>query len=238
MQSSMTQVQRGRDHSLPAWLIAAIFWIFTYSLFTYRANLRYGDEYLLVSAQRLGVTLIGAGLFWLVLSNLIRVSGPKPAKPIAVIATILPASIVVLLARIVLGELVENQVTEFQRDMRWVLVWSGYFGLWISAALALHTAKLAKASATAKQPAAAPALMIPQRRPVEVSDASIAWVIDELADSLASMPVTKRGAILDRLESRAGYEIAEEQNPLAAQHNARIRLVRDLAVRSRGRPAA
>ena len=235
MQSNTIDGRRWRGVPLPTWLLAAIFWIFTYSLFAYRAHLRYGEDYLLLSGQRFGCTLIGAGLFWFVMSNLIRVSGSKPAKPVAVIATILPASLVVLLARIVLGELVEGQPTELQSNMRWVLVWSGYFGLWVSAALALHTARLAKAAvdAEARSPACIPHAT--NRSAIAVSETSIQWIIDELAESLAAMPAAKRTEILQKLQSRAGYEIAEDLNPLAAEHNAKIRLVRDLAIRSRDR---
>ena len=232
MEIALTRGRERPGHWLPTWLLAALFWTFTYSLFAYRAHLRYGDEYLLFSPQRFVGTLVGAGLFWLVMSNLIRVSGSKPAKPIAVIATILPASIVVLAARLVLGELVEGQVTELQANMRWVLVWSGYFGLWVSAALALHTARLAKAcDAKAAMPSAA--VSAAGRTPIELSDSSVDWLLDELAAAVVAMPAAKSGALLDRLERRAGYEIAEAADPLSVHHNERVRLVRDLAARAR-----
>lgn len=234
MEIALTRAKGRPSHWLPTWLLAALFLIFTYSLFAYRAHLRYGDEYLLFSPQRFVGTLVGAGLFWLVMSNLVRVSGTRPAKPLAVIATILPASIVVLAARLVLGELVEGQVTEFQTNMRWVLVWSGYFGLWVSAALALQTAKPARPC----QPAmAAPAAAAPaaERPPVELSESSVDWLIDELAAAVTSMPAAKGAALLDCLERRAGYEIADAPDPLSVHHNERVRLVRDLAARARRR---
>lgn len=221
-----------QERSLPTWLVAALFWAFTYSLFAYRAHLRYGDEYLLFSPQRFAGTLVGAGLFWLVMSTLIQVGGTKPAKPIAVIATILPASIVVLAARLLLAEFVDGQITELQLNMRWVLVWSGYFGLWISAALALHTSRLARASAVARP--ARPAALAPTiqtRRTAEASEASLEWVIDELAAAMASMPAAQSGQFLDRLERKAGYEIADSIDPWVLEHNARVRLVRELAFR-------
>ena len=56
-------------------LLAVTFWAFTYALFTYRANLRYGDAYELISAVRLVPTLIGAALYWLVLARLIDGTG-------------------------------------------------------------------------------------------------------------------------------------------------------------------
>jgi hypothetical protein len=227
MEIGLTRGHERHEWSLPTWLLAALFWAFTYSLFAYRAHLRYGDEYLLFSPQRLVGTLVGAGLFWLVMSSLIRVGGTKPAKPIAVIATILPASIVVLAARLLLAEFVDGQVTELQMNMRWVLVWSGYFGLWISAALALHTARLAKASSAAQ-----PIGPIAQPRSVgEPSAASLEWVVDEIAAAMAVMPARQRSQMLDRLERKAGYEMADAIGPLASEHNARVRLVRELVIR-------
>ncbi len=230
METALTRNQRRPDQWVPSWLLAAMFWIFTYSLFAYRAHLRYGDEYLLFSPQRFTGTLVGAGLFWLVMSNLVRASGNKPAKPIAVIATILPASIVVLAARLVLGELVEGQVTELQANMRWVLVWSGYFGLWVSAALALHTAKLSRRCHEAASPVAARPVV--RQQPVELADSSAEWLIDELAAAMQAMPAARSEALLDRLQQRAGYEIAGASDPLSAHHNARVRLVRELALRA------
>lgn len=236
MEIGLNQGLHRRDHALPTWLLAALFWAFTYALFAYRAHLRYGDDYLLISPQRFGATLVGAGLYWLVMANLIRVSGKKPAAPVAVIATILPASIVVLAARLLLEQFVDGQITQLQMNTRWVLVWSGYFGLWVSAALALHSSGLAKTADTAAHARPVPALPVREQPELEITESSIDWVVDELASAMADMPAVQRDALLERLEHKAGYEIADPIERSAVQHNARIRLVRDLALRSRQRP--
>ena len=103
-------------------VLALLFWAFTYALFTYRANLRYGDAYELISAVRLIPTMIGAGLYWLVLARLIDGSRDRPGKPLAILATILPASIVVLLARLLLDELGATNPNGFAGDLRFVMV--------------------------------------------------------------------------------------------------------------------
>ncbi len=118
--------------------LALLFWLFTYGLFTYRANLRYGDAYELMSTVRLISTAVGAGIYWLVLSKLIDGTRDRPGKPLAVIATILPASIVVLAARALLDQLGVYNPNGLPGDLRFVMVWGGYFGLWVSASFALR----------------------------------------------------------------------------------------------------
>jgi hypothetical protein len=112
---------------IPAWLLAALFWAFTFSLFAYRASGQFAD-FELFSVQRLGVTLVGAVIFGWVVSSLIRASGPEKSKPLAVLATILPASIAVLAARLLLDITAEDGITNFQEDMRWVCLPARHIG--------------------------------------------------------------------------------------------------------------
>src|SRR6187455_427409 len=65
-------------------VLTLIFWAFTYALFTYRAQLRYGDAYELTETIRLVSTGVGAGLYWLVLSRLIDGTRDRPGKPLAI----------------------------------------------------------------------------------------------------------------------------------------------------------
>lgn len=184
--------------------LALLFWAFTYALFTYRANLRYGDEYELISAIRLISTMVGAALYWLVLSRLVD---DRPGKPIAVIATILPASVVVLLARVVLDQMGAVNPNGFAGDLRFVMVWGGYFGLWVSVSLLLRT-----------MPGAVPERHLPStvQRPVERTAAQVptsiptaAISLDRLAIEIGRLPESDRNRLIERFAVAASYEAAD-----------------------------
>lgn len=181
--------------------LALLFWGFTYILFTYRAQLRYGDAYELIDTIRLVSTGVGAGLYWLVLSRLIDGTGDRPSKPLAVIATILPASIVVLLARLILDYLGATNPNGVAGDMRFVLVWGGYFGLWVSASFALRVMPRlnfgaeTKIAATARQNANA---------------VFRAEVLERMALEIASLPAVERKALLESFAVPPRYETADE----------------------------
>src|SRR5262245_40450351 len=135
LHSRLPQATNRRNANL---ILALLFWAFTYVLFTYRAQLRYGDAYLLIDTIRVVSTAVGAGLYWLVLSRLIDGTQDRPGKPLAVIGTILPASIVVLFARLIVDQMGATNPNGLAGDLRFVLVWGGYFGLWVSASFALR----------------------------------------------------------------------------------------------------
>lgn len=175
-----------------------MFWVFTYAVFTYRANLRYGDAYELVSTIRLVSTSVGAGLYWLLLSYLIDSSRPRPRRPLAILATILPASIIVLLARLLLDQLGASNPNGFAGDVRFVLVWGGYFGLWASAAFAIRVTPWL--SATAETPPPQPKLCGMAR----------AELLERLALEISTLPRTERKALLQCFQAPAGYESADD----------------------------
>jgi hypothetical protein len=190
---------------IPAWLLAALFWAFTFSLFAYRASGQFAD-FEFFSVQRIGVTLVGAVIFGWVVSSLIRASGPEKSKPLAVLATILPASIAVLAARLLLDITAEDGITNFQEDMRWVLVWAGYFGLWVSAALALHVSRLGTSAGSAP---AAPVTVRAKRDRSFASSLAAGQTIEEIAAMLASLPAEVRAEVIRRVDSRQPYEAAD-----------------------------
>lgn len=182
--------------------LALLFWAFTYVLFTYRANLRYGDAYELVSTIRLVSTAVGAGLYWLVLARLIDGTRDRPAKPLVVLATILPASIVVLLARLALDQLGATNPNGLPGDLRFVLVWGGYFGLWVSASFALRVIPrfnfTAEAQLQAKSRASHHGAMIARSE-----------VVERMALEIATLPPAERKALLETFSARTSYETAD-----------------------------
>lgn len=190
--------------------LALLFWAFTYALFAYRANLRYGDAYELMSTMRLVSTGIGAGLYWLVLSRLIDGTRDRPGKPLAVLATILPASIIVLLARLLLDQLGAANPNGLAGDLRFVMVWCGYFGLWVSASFALRvmprtnlssddyaTSRRLRAKGAATTRLAANAIVRAER-------------LERLASEIASLPTADRNALMESLVAPHRYEAADE----------------------------
>ena len=188
--------------------LALLFWAFTYLLFTYRANLRYGDAYELISTIRMVPTMVGAGLYWLVLSRLIDGSRDRPGKPLAVLATILPASIVVLTARILLDEMGANNPNGFAGDLRFVMVWGGYFGLWVSASFALRVIPrlgfIGERSANLVLP------RLPAGHRSKANSVARAELLERLALEVATLPAAERRALLESFATPIRYETADE----------------------------
>ena len=189
-------------------LLTATFFAFTYALFTYRAQLRYGDAYDLVAAIRLYPTLIGAGLYWLVLTRLIDGTSLKPSKAMAVLATILPASIIVLLARLILDELGASNPNGLAGDLRFVMVWGGYFGLWVSASFALRI--------VAQLPfGESPVASILRWNGATTSrqcanPMARAENLERLALEIATLPPSERKVLIQAFEVPSRYETADE----------------------------
>lgn len=188
-------------------LLAIIFWVFTYALFTYRAQLRYGDAYELTDTIRLISTAVGAGLYWLVLSRLIDGNRDRPGKPLAILATILPASIVVLLARVIVEQMGATNPNGLPGNLRFVMVWGGYFGLWVSASFALRAMpRLNFGSEFGLQHFKARQLLKSQNRNALFR----AEVLERLALEIASLPAVERRALIEEFTVPLSYETADE----------------------------
>lgn len=117
-------------------LIALGFWIFTYLLLSVRAEMLRGDGFDGLSLKRVVATFIGAVLLGLALAATGR-EKLSTTRRLAILGTIFPASAAVFAARVTLDYFYYGQPLTVGDDVRWVLVWAGYFGLWLSAALAL-----------------------------------------------------------------------------------------------------
>lgn len=187
-------------------ILALVFWAFTNALFTYRAFLRYGEAYEMVSTIRLVSTLVGAGLYWLVLTRLIDGTRDRPGKPLAVVATILPASIVVLLARIILDSMGAFNPNGLAGDMRFVLVWAGYFGLWVSASFVLRSnfnAEPLRRSTPVQLQAKQVAVARPTQKTPTRTD-----MLDRLALEMATLPDAERKAMMECFTVPVRYEMS------------------------------
>lgn len=217
-------------------LVAALFCLFTYALFSLRAEIILGDSFQWLTAKRLVATLLGAGMFLSVLHVVGRSDKLSAAKLVAIISTILPASLAVLAARLLLDRFYYGQPLSAGDDVRWVLVWAGYFGLWVSGALALKLHASSKGSLALARLLASQPTTLAQSTATSPATASTdaeawTWLLDILAREMASVPPPKRLAILDRLMSQAGYECVDELYGSEPKQAARAALVRRLAGR-------
>ena len=160
----------------------------------------------MMSTIRLVSTLVGAGLYWLVLSKLIDGTRDRPGKPLAVVATILPASIVVLLARIILDYAGAFNPNGLAGDMRFVLVWGGYFGLWVSASFVLRSnfnpEPLRSSSPVRLQ---AKQVAVARQNPETQTRADM---LDRLALQMAAMPDAERKAMMECFTVPIRYEMS------------------------------
>lgn len=230
--SSFERSSPSTSMSVIAW--AAAFWLFTYALLSVRAELL-SSQAAGLSPQRFVGTVVGAFCFGLVLHWIRRaehrIGGSRAA---AVLATILPASLFVLAARLGADVLFAGQVRDFSNDLRWILVWAGYFGLWISAAMAVQN-QPARVRHRKFPPTFAPSAVPPlEARPRPQAGLVGAWegLIEMAAQEMAALPAQHREELVQRLTERAGYELADDIASSSA-HNARVQLTWRIVFRMR-----
>ena len=189
--------------------LAAAFLLFCYVLLTWRASLLDAGAPLL-SERRFLALLVGSGVFWIALRQLDRARRVTLAR---VASWIVGGTIVVLAARLAVDWWRPDARLTPSYGLRWSLAWGGYFGLWLTGALALRR---------------------PRPVPGAPGSADAAWVVAALRSELASASAQDRIEAADWLVAAAGqFERVEDGDPLAAAHNARLRLARDVAARLR-----
>lgn len=217
-------------------LVALLFWLFTYALLSFRAEMALGDGFALLSGRRMLATSVGAALFGLVLGRIIMRPNASARRSAAIIATIFPASLAVLASRLLLDRLYYEQPLAVEDNIRWVLVWAGYFGLWVSASLALNLHAQSHVTHARVQAVNRPTSAAPRETEIghraECPPAEAwNWVVDALAVELAAVPPPERAALVHSLASQAGYELADELDPKSRAQNARVKLVQRLIKR-------
>lgn len=219
-----TLVARGQSLLTPALsraLVAALFLFFCYILLTWRATLL-TEAAPLLSARRSLAVLAGAAAFWFALRHM------EERERLSLVGTaswIVAGTILVLLTRLAAEHVVTAAPVDFSYDLRWSLAWGGYFGMWLMGAWAFRRHATNEASSSAGQPTIARAREIPR-----VSQAELDWLLEALTPELLSHDHGDRAKLADRLLASAGrYELADDADPLAIRHNARVRLAQRLA---------
>ncbi|OYY91626.1 MAG: hypothetical protein B7Y45_01155 [Sphingomonas sp. 28-66-16] len=216
---------------------AALFCLFTYALLSARAGMILGESFALLSEKRVVATLLGAGIFLAVLHVFAMSERLSLAKLAAVVATIVPASLAVLAARLLVDSFYFDRPLDFGDNLRWVILWAGYFGLWVSGALALKLHSLNEGNAAfskvlASDPTSPPLVRVPRSQTVLPAEVDAwAWLVDTIGQEMSVLPPRGRLAILESLIVRAGYECADTLSGEGNVQAARAALVRRLAER-------
>ena len=112
-------------------ILIAAFGLFSYVLLSLWGYLVARDLGVVISPRRLVVCSIGAGIFWLALSRLKR---QRRVDLGTLLASIVIAGLAILMVRLGLDQLSASPI-EPEHSVRWSLAWSGYFGIWLLAAV-------------------------------------------------------------------------------------------------------
>ncbi len=218
-----------RAPTVPILRWALAFWLFSYFLLSAFAGL-IPTAPGLFNETRLVATGAGALCFALVLRWTRHAAERLETKRVAaILTTILPASLFVLTARVVTDMLQYGEVRDLNRDVRWAMIWAGYFGLWVSAALAMQWERCR--AAQSRRAAAAQAAALPVAAPIVEPVPVQAWeeALEAIADELAALPAANRRELAERLSERAGYELADDWT--GGEHNRRAEILRRVAAR-------
>ncbi len=175
-----------------------LFWLFSYVLFTSRVHLR-GDEGLdvLIDMRRFAATAVGAMLYAGVLRFVIFPAGRKPAHPLTLVAAVVPAAVAMVGFRAGVDPLVSTEPLPLGDHVRWVLVWSGYFGLWL---IGFHAWRMYSERTVLKEARSTPA-----DPPLhETREALVAAILEEAA----RLPDAERKVLLR--QPNAGYPVSDD----------------------------
>lgn len=213
---------RRDDAGLAVWV--GLFWAATYLLLSVRAALITDGAAMWFSPLRLASISAGALLFGFALRAGTR--SPKLARqPALLLFHVLAAAVTIFAFGYTVDHIWSANPYPLSGHIRWILTWTGYFGLGLAAFLAVNQSR-AKARTRSRTAAAARAAA----RPLDEKSAdSWSFAVEVLADELAKQP--SRDALIAALKRRAGYELADDADGAAAAHNARVRLVAELAAR-------
>lgn len=184
---------------LLSWI--ALFWLFSYAALTVRAYLVYGDAWQLVHTMRLISISAGTALFAGVVIAQRHWWGDQ--RVVAAVTMALPAGLAILAVRALYHLLVDPAVP-LEDDLRWILVWAGYFGLWVATFVATERP--------------APVVVSPL---ICLDPAGLDGAIDALAEVVEEAPRANRATLIARLDARRGYDRADFLGQIEKRADAR-----------------
>ena len=214
-------------------LWVGLFGSFTYLVLSAWAQTVFGERYLWMSDVRL-VSIAGGTLLYAQVLRAAMRSRAEAGGPAMLALYVAGASLIMLVLRYVTNRALSDTPLPIGEHIVWVLVWGGYFGLWVSAFLQMEWRKTCAAPviwtpvAAAGEAASAETPAQPHR--LDDSEAEAwSWIIDALADEISRHPPEARAELLSHLQRRAGYDLADDLDGPAAAHNRRVALVERLA---------
>jgi hypothetical protein len=114
----------------------------------------------------------------------------------------------VLLARLVVEQMGAANPNGLPGDLRFVMVWGGYFGLWVSASFALRVMpRLNFGAETGLQRLKASQLTTQRQNSKAMFRAE---VLERLTLEIASLPTAERKALVEEVTVPLSYETADE----------------------------
>ena len=131
MQNSVSEIARETPQGRRDLPLIIGFGLFSYVLLSSWGALVADSLAVFISERRLVACTVGAVLFWLALRVLRGRQGVSRGE---VVATIVLAGLAILAFRLGLDQLSPVPVAA-QHSIRWSLAWSGYFGIWLLAAV-------------------------------------------------------------------------------------------------------
>lgn len=225
-----------------AWLALA-FAIFAFVVFTVRAVLN-PDGAVLISDKRVFATALGGVIYWIAIREIFRNSH----KPIGTIVLntmyISVLGIALLLAvRSAIDALTLDDLSEsFARNIRWILLWAGYFGAWVAGFMSLlfynrlndvaTEVSVSRQAHIAARPEATAAFAV-ERTDTPMTVETLEWVAEAVAAEIARHPQIDRTTLIANLLRRSGYETTDAMFASdSAQQAVRLRLINKIGAYS------
>ena len=202
-------------------MMAICFALFVFGIITFYATLNPAHGNPVISDKRIFATITGAFVYWFTIRAIAHRFG-QPSRDI-LMATLfigVPGSLLILAVRTLydvatLGDLSGS----FESNLRWVLLWLGYFCAWVAGFFAIACRQVAARAAPSD-------VRAPTTGVQGAAEATLMAVIDELADQ----PEIDRARLAAALIARSGYEQADCM-PGDTGTNDRIVLARAIAAR-------
>ena len=202
----------------------ALFWVFSYLLLSVRAHLIDSGAVEWFSELRIISITAGAMLLALALGSARRLS-MKFNRPALLALHIFGASLALLLLRILIAPSTDAAVPAVGDHARWVLVWSGYFGIWLAAFLAVNDWN---ARPAAREKFNAGPIASASNSPLSKDDA-----LERAASLLAADRGLQKNETLPELiaalRSQAGYKLADPVDAALVDKHAHAALLHRFA---------
>jgi hypothetical protein len=210
-------------------VLAASFWLFSYTFLALRKFLAADDLSVAISIQRVIAISAGAVAYWLVVRQ-IESAGRIRLK--TVIGWVAGAALAMIAVRVGLSNLFTDEPVPLARSLRWTLTWSAYFGLWVVGAVAYLAPAQARAEAVpavaaVPRPVAAAA---PRTGLAKTELDELSLLIEAIALEASELNPTDRQALAERVLRFGRYEVVGDDDWSRSQ-SVRARFAWGLALR-------